>query len=187
MEKKPDQFNDSGANVDGTTENTFDIADWTEFYNADRIQLLAIDPNRIYAYWSVSHRKKWLCAQHFELDWSVMPKVIRIYNTTDLFFDGTNANHFFDIPVGESLSWHIHHLNPDSTYVADFGTYNIFGQFIPIMRSHAAKTPRNAVVHGAPIVSTVSEVRQVSPPEHIRSAFFENFATLSNYQFKGSV
>jgi hypothetical protein len=187
MKKKPVQDIRSESISDITPQNTYDLSEWTEFYNTDRIQLLAIDPNRLYAYWSVSDRKKWLCAQHFELDWFAMAKIIRIYNTTDLFFDGTNANHFFDIPVGESLSWQVHHLNPDSTYVADFGTYNIFGQFIPIMRSHAVKTPRNAVVHGAPIVSTVTEVQQSSPSGHIRSAFFENFATLNNYNSKGSV
>ena len=135
-----------------------------------------------------SNRKKWLSAQHFQLDWSVIPKMIRIYNTTDLFFDGTNANHFFDIPVGESLSWHVQHLNPDSTYVADFGTINIFGQFVPMIRSHAVKTPRNSIVgYGAPIVGTVSEVQKNNSQERIRSAFFENFATSSNYNSKGSV
>jgi hypothetical protein len=156
-------------------------------YNIDRIQLLAIDPTRIFMYWSVSNRKKWLSAQHFQRDWSLLAKIVRVYNTTDLFFDGTNANHHFDIPVGEQNSWHVSHLNPDSTYVADFGTLNIFNQFIPLMRSHAVKTPRNSVVHGAPIVSVVSEVAETETPERIRSAFFENFATFNNYQTKGSV
>jgi hypothetical protein len=164
------------------------LNEWTESYPVDRIQLMAIDPTKIYVYWSVSNRKKWLSAQHFQLDWSVIPKMIRIYNTTDLFFDGTNANHFFDIPVGESLSWHVQHLNPDSTYVADFGTINIFGQFVPMIRSHAVKTPRNSIVgYGAPIVGTVSEVQKNNSQERIRSAFFENFATSSNYNSKGSV
>jgi hypothetical protein len=156
-------------------------------YNTDRIQLMAVDPTRIFAYWNISNRKKWLCAQHFERDWSITPKIIRMYNTTDIFFDGTNANHFFDIPVGEALSWHIYHLNPDSTYVADFGTTNLFNQFIPIMRSHAVKTPRNAVVQGAPIVSPVTNISENVAVSPIRSAFFENFASLNNYNSKGSV
>ena len=167
---------------------TVDQSEWNEIYNADRIQMLVIEPGKIYAYWSLSNRKKWMCAQHFCCDWALMPKILRIYNTTDIFFDGTNANHYFDIPVGEANSWQVQHLNPDSTYVADFGTLNIFGQFIPIMRSHAVKTPRNAIVsYGAPIVSTVDEVRQELKPQVIRSAFFENFATLNNYQAKGTV
>lgn len=180
MKNKPN----NGPNV----TLTFDEQDWTELYNTDRIQLMAVEPTKIYGYWSVSNRKKWLCAQHFQLDWSIIPKMLRIYNTTDIFFNGTNANHFFDIPVGEANSWLVQHLNPDSTYVADFGTINIFGQFIPLMRSHAVKTPRNAIVgYGAPIVSTVSEVQQQTQPERIRSAFFENFSSLNNYQSKGSV
>ncbi|MBP1993574.1 DUF4912 domain-containing protein [Paenibacillus eucommiae] len=145
-------------------------------YHKDMLYMMVRDACMLYAYWELSDRKRWLLSRHFECDYSSMPKALRIYDVTCIYFNGSNANSYFDIPTTpEADNWYIHHLQPGRTYLADWGTYTIEGEFLPLLRSNAVITPRQTVAPwGAPLVEVVSEVKNGKADGRIEPHFFEN-------------
>ncbi|WP_248929963.1 DUF4912 domain-containing protein [Paenibacillus hamazuiensis] len=151
-------------------------------YNRDLLHLMVRDAHTLYAYWEVSDRKRWLCSQHFECDWHVLPKILRVYDVTCIYFNGHNANSSFDIrTTPEANNWYIPNVHANATYMADLGTYTIHGQFVPLMRSNAAATPRDAkAAWGEPVVGAVEEVLEGKANGRIEPHFFENFNAYGN-------
>lgn len=149
-----------------------------ERYHKDLLRLMVRDAHSLYVYWEISNRRRWLVSQHFECDWGIMPKVLRIYDVTGIYFNGNNAHSRTDIEVTpDADNWYVHGVHANATYIADFGTYNLHRQFIPLLRSNAAMTPRDGkAAHGEPIVATVPEVRGGATPQRIPPHEFENFA-----------
>ncbi|MFC5449648.1 DUF4912 domain-containing protein [Paenibacillus aestuarii] len=119
----------------------FDLPDR---YHQDLIHLMTIDAHTLYVYWEISDRRRWLVAQHFQCDYGDMPKVLRVYDVTCTLFDGSNAHAYWDIELSaEVIDWYIRDLGPGRTYIADIGTYTWDREFIPLLRSNCAATPRN--------------------------------------------
>ncbi|MDF2959900.1 MAG: hypothetical protein K0S39_1635 [Paenibacillus sp.] len=152
-------------------------------YEKDMLQLLVRDAHTLYVYWEISNRKRWLCSQHFECDFGLLPKILRIYDVTAIYFNGSNANRYSDIQTTpEATNWYIHQAAANTTYMIDLGTYTIDGQFVPMLRSNAAATPRDqAAPWGEPIQPVVPEVHHGNPVhQRIQPHFFENFNAYSN-------
>lgn len=151
----------------------------------DVLHLMPRDAHTIHVYWNISNRKRWLVAEHFGADWHVMPKVLRVYDVTLVYFNGHNANAYFDISTTpESSSWYVHGVKANVTYVMDYGVYTINHQFIPLIRSNFVTTPRDeSEKWGAPIVSVVPEAYRTG--RRIRSYFLENFSDYSTYKKRG--
>jgi len=106
---------------------------------------MTVDAHTLYVYWEISDRRRWLVAQHFQCDYGDMPKVLRVYDVTCMFFDGSNAHTCWDImPGAEASDWYIRDLGADRTYIADIGTYTWDHEFIPLLRSNCAATPNKA-------------------------------------------
>ena len=156
-----------------------------ERYHVDTLHLMARDAGSLFVYWEISNRRRWLSAQHFECDWHVLPKVLRVYDTTDIYFNGQNANSVQDIETTpEASSWYIHHLKPGNTYTVDYGTYTIYRQYVPLLRSNAVRLPRHAAPgYGEPIVAVAEEAYESG--RYIRPAHFENFMSLAGIIRKG--
>jgi hypothetical protein len=113
-----------------------------ERYYRDTLRIVAVGPREMYAYWEVGDRKRWLCARHWQRDWSELRRLVRIYDVTLLHFDGENANSVRDIhvpPAADDL--YVRELQPGTSYIADYGVLNDRSQFIPLLRSTAVLTP----------------------------------------------
>jgi hypothetical protein len=155
-------------------------------YEKDLLHLMVRDAHTLYVYWEISNRKRWLAAQHFGCDWHVLPKVLRVYDVTSVYFNGSNSNGYFDIETKpESNNWYIHGVKAGATYMVDFGTYSIHRQFIPLLRSNFMATPRDSAPNfGEPIVAAwpVSHLYG----ERVQPHLFENFATLAQIR-KGGI
>lgn len=152
-------------------------------YEKDMLQLMVRDAHTLHVYWEISNRKRWLCSQHFECDWGILPKVLRVYDVTAIYFNGSNANRWFDIETTpEARSWYIQPVQAGTTYLVDYGVYTIEHQFVPLLRSNAALTPRDSEAPwGEPLQPTVPEVRGEQPLQsRIMPHFFENFNAYSN-------
>jgi hypothetical protein len=159
------------------------VTEWRsvpDSYHKDMLHAMVRDANTLFVYWEISNRRKWLVSRHFRCDWSVMPKILRLYDTTELYFNGSNANDSIDIETTpEATNWYIHGVHGNATYIVDFGTRNINGQFIPLLRSNVVMTPRDQkAVFGEPIVAVEPEAR-VMPPQRISPQFLENFSAYS--------
>lgn len=146
-------------------------------YGKDQLQLMPRDAHTLYVYWEVSDRRKWLTAQHFQCDWGQLPKVLRVYDVTSVYFHGSNANSYFDIETTpEAINWYIPGLQANTTYLIDYGVYTWERQFVPLLRSNAVTTSRDTAADwGEPLVA----VSEHLPGEHARHRIpphlFEHF------------
>jgi hypothetical protein len=116
-------------------------------YGDTKITILPRDPICIFAYWSISGEfldklKKQYGEQNFENS----KLVVRVYDTTDINFDGSNANRYFDVFVTpESSSWYINVGEFNRCWCADIGYLTQDGKFIYIARSNKIDMPRYGV------------------------------------------
>lgn len=96
-------------------------------YGADKLVVLARDPNWLYSYWELS-------AQTQEKIKGAK-KNLRVYRALD-------TGKFFDIEIaGGAQSWYIRTDNPGTSWVVDFGIKLPDGNFVALMRSNSATTP----------------------------------------------
>jgi hypothetical protein len=114
-------------------------------YNDNKIVLLARDPYWCYAYWDISPDYMEKKAQEARKSGNY-DLILRVYDVTDVVFDGTNAHKFIDIKVsGDSNNWYINVWAADRSYLVDLGFKTADGRFILIARSNVISTPRDRV------------------------------------------
>lgn len=68
--------------------------------------------------------------------------VLRVYDITDIFFDGTNAHGYIDVEViGFTDHWYFNLPESGRNYIAEAGFREPDGRFIPIVRSNVVFIP----------------------------------------------
>jgi len=112
-------------------------------YGSTSITLLARDPHWVHAYWEIAHADD----QHLRDRIGAAAKdavyALRVYDTTLIEFDGSNANHWFDIDVGRDASnWYINFWSDNITCCAEIGLRTAGGDFHALARSNFVTTPR---------------------------------------------
>jgi hypothetical protein len=152
-------------------------------YHRDLLHLMVVGAHSLYVYWEISDRRRWLISQHFECDYAAMPKVIRLYDVTHLYFNGSNAHAYWDVTtLPEANNWYLHHLGANRTYIVDFGTYTWEHEFIPILRSNCVVAPKDTeAVWGEPLQTVVPEAQTELAYRQIMPSFFENIQAYSPY------
>lgn len=115
-------------------------------YGDNRIVLMVRDPEWLFAYWEINNQTKAEFARRFgSYAWDGSQPLIKVYDTTGVIFDGTNANDTQDVWINDyANSWHINVGKPDRVFVAEIGRV-INGQFVCLARSNTVTTPRNRV------------------------------------------
>jgi hypothetical protein len=105
-------------------------------YDEDSVTLMIVDPGKLFAYWEV--QEDTVASHEGTL-------ILRVYDVTDVEFDGLNANSYSDIAVHERLgSWYLD-VNPEKEFIVDIGFINPAGVFVTVARSNKVSTPRRAV------------------------------------------
>ena len=122
------------------------IPELPENYGDNRIVLMGRDTEWLFAYWEL--RKDVLdnilntlgnLAHSAKM-------VLRVYDVTDVIFNGNNAHNYLDIEVtGGTQSWYIHVGKPNRSFCADIGFLTPNGTFRLIARSNAVMIPRSGV------------------------------------------
>jgi len=112
-------------------------------YDYDRVTGMAVDPDRLFVYWEVTDdaldkaraglggggKNAWLN--------------LRVYDTTDRIFDGTNAHSYFDHRVERSdRHWFFQIGKPSSSAFVDIGLKSSEGFFVKVVRSGRVEFPR---------------------------------------------
>jgi uncharacterized protein len=152
--------------------------------NKDSLELMPVDAHTLFVYWEVSDRKRWMASQHFGCDWGQLTKVIRVYDVSSVFFNGSNANGFFDIETtAEANNWYIKPVSANTSYTVDLGVYTWERQFVPLLRSKAVITPRDyQAAYGEPIISALAEAMDgLNRGRRIMPRFHENFKIYEEY------
>jgi hypothetical protein len=114
-------------------------------YNDTRMILMVRDPYWLYTYWNVNaHTKSQIAAgsRNFE----ELQLVLRVYDVTDLKFDGAHSNYYFDINLNHyTNNWYINVAQPHRSFCVDLGYISENGDFMTIVRSNIVTTPRDNV------------------------------------------
>ncbi|MDD5132524.1 MAG: DUF4912 domain-containing protein [bacterium] len=116
-------------------------------YGDTLIVLLPRDPQWIFAYWEISEKTRNEITQKYGANIFQKAKpAIRVYDVTNVNFNGQNANRSFDIFITpESKNWYIYVGMPKRSYCADLGLLVDDGVFITLARSNVVATPAGSV------------------------------------------
>lgn len=111
-------------------------------YDLDRIVLQVRDPHWLHTYWELKTETIEGLKARLSDKFYRAKKVLRVYDVTNIIFNGSNANRFFDIVVNESAdSWYINTAGPGCSWCVDLGLILADGTFITIIRSNVVQTP----------------------------------------------
>ena len=113
-------------------------------YNVTKIMLMVRDPYWLYTYWSISDETRDQVARI--RPWDHLSLTLRVFDVTNVQFDGTNSNYYFDINVDRQCkNWYVHVGGPNRSFCIDLGFIMDNGAFYTIARSNAVLTPRDNV------------------------------------------
>ncbi|WP_214824365.1 DUF4912 domain-containing protein [Exiguobacterium algae] len=113
-------------------------------YNRDFMHAVVQSPNAVYVCWEVSDLVKETLELQFMRPWEELPKAFRILDVTllDYMSGHSNRSYTFDLPEMTN-SWFVRPLDPNTTYVFEFGIRTMEGEFLPIVASSPLDTPRD--------------------------------------------
>lgn len=113
-------------------------------YGDNKIVLLARDPWWIFAYWEIrKDKEEEVIGRIRSLGDSPQKSILRVYDITDINFNGKNAHSSFDIELnGIATNWYINVNLPERTWIVDIGIVTNKGDFHTLARSNIIKTPR---------------------------------------------
>lgn len=112
-------------------------------YNSTNLTLIVRDPHWIYAYWEIAPKAIEELRQQIGDQVNHAAYVLRLYEISFIDFNGTNANHYFDMDVGPfTNSWYINLWTDNGAYCAELGLRTPDGKFYKIVRSNYIHTPR---------------------------------------------
>lgn len=119
-------------------------------YDKNRVTAMAVDPKRLFVYWEI--REDAVASARSRLGGSETWLNLRVYDTTDRLFDGTNANSYFDHRLERhDRQWFFFLDKPSSTAVVELGVKDNEGHFVVVCRSGRVDFPRDRPVDdGAP-------------------------------------
>ena len=111
-------------------------------YGEDKLVLQVRDPYWAHAYWELRpETQNNLKMQLGEEKFNKSDRVLRIYDVTDIDFDGTNAWRTFDLFVGGADSWYINLGSVNRSYHAQMGYLTSSGEFYSLICSNVIHTP----------------------------------------------
>ncbi|MCT4795604.1 DUF4912 domain-containing protein, partial [Exiguobacterium alkaliphilum] len=112
-------------------------------YDVDLMHAVVQSPNSVYVYWEVSDTVKETLAMQFMRPWEDLPKAFRILDVTLLDYTSGHANRSYTFELPEMTnSWFVRPLDPNTTYVFEFGIRTMEGEFLPLVASTPLDTPR---------------------------------------------
>ncbi len=117
-----------------------------ESYGDTKVVLLPRDPVWIYVYWEISQNSINNLAKQFGDNFNSSSLTVRVYDVTDIMFDGSNANRFFDVSVNRNASsWYINVGEFNRSWCVDIGYTLKNGEFVTVSRSNVMAMPRHGV------------------------------------------
>jgi hypothetical protein len=113
-------------------------------YGEDRVTAIVRDPDSAYLYWEITDQGIARARERLGPAGGGAWCNLRVYDTTEREFDGTNANDYFDIRIDRNdREYFLMIRRPNSTIHVEVGVKSLEGYFQPIARSGRAEFPRN--------------------------------------------
>lgn len=105
-------------------------------YGENYITAITIDPYQIFVFWEVREDSLKIFKGNLG---------IRVYDVTDIDFETTEANSYFDIQVSERIGSTYINVSPSKDFIADIGVF-YEGIFLTFARSKRVSTPRFGIL-----------------------------------------
>jgi hypothetical protein len=129
-----------------TSQEHLESAPPPDDYRDNRIFLLVRDPFWTHTAWDLNPRMPRETADRHGLNLDEFNIALRIYDVTDVSFNGKNAHKHFDIDVNMIKgSWYINVPEDDRNYCVEVGLKNRGGAFYMMARSNVVGVPRHGV------------------------------------------
>lgn len=117
-------------------------ADLPYQYDRDRIVLQVRDSRWIHAYWEVRGSTFERLKNELRDEFYRSRRCLRVYDVSQINFDGRNAHRFFDIHINEfANNWYIDTAGPGRSWCVDLGLLLPDGKFLTIVRSNTVHMP----------------------------------------------
>jgi len=111
-------------------------------YKENRMVLLTRDPWWIHTYWELSPFFLEKIKNDLREEFFNAKRVLRVYDVTNIVFDGTNAHRYFDVEINDyANNWYIDTAGPGRSWCVDLGLKLASGKFITLLRSNVVSTP----------------------------------------------
>ncbi|MDD4526486.1 MAG: DUF4912 domain-containing protein [Candidatus Margulisbacteria bacterium] len=114
-------------------------------YGDDKVIAMVVDPTHIHIYWETTQKTQQRLLQEAGLAGSGFDLLLKLYDVTDIDFNGANAWSEQELNVGYSRNWYFS-VTANRSYCAEIGMkIHASGKFIRIARSNIIETPRDSV------------------------------------------
>jgi hypothetical protein len=144
-----------------------------------KMQAKLIPPRKAIFFWDSSDLPKQLFKFYFNISFDDLVQVIRIYDVTQIQFNGRNAHHFYDIPAPYQQGyWIVKGLFSNRSYLAEIGVKLTSGDFFPLLRSNLIRIPKlETVLHN----ESFQDLSQLYREEEQQPKWREFVSTYSYY------
>lgn len=136
-------------------------------------------PRKIIVFWEASKLPKKIIELFFHRKFEELVTVVRIYDVTNLIFNGKNAHYFHDIPVPyHSEQWFVKGLAENRCYIVELGVYFSEIEFFPLYRSNYLQMPSPEFPNGDGYIQNLLPFQRYEdqPPQ-----WMEQVSTYSYY------
>jgi hypothetical protein len=112
-------------------------------YGMDRVTAMPVDPDKLFVYWELTDDAINKARPQLGAGGASAWVNLRVYDTTGLIFDGTNAHSYFDHKVERhERQWFFPIGKPSSQAVVEIGLRSNEGFFVKLARSGRVDFPR---------------------------------------------
>jgi hypothetical protein len=108
-----------------------------------KMEAKLIPPRKAIFFWDSSDLPKQLFQYYFNIRFDNLVQVIRIYDVTQIQFNGRNAHHYYDISIPYQQGyWIVKGLFSNRCYLAEIGVRLSNRDFFPLLRSNSIRVPK---------------------------------------------
>lgn len=144
------------------------------------LQVKLVTPQKVIVYWEASKLPERVLTLFYNKPVEELVHIVRIYDVTDIIFNGNNAHHFYDIAVPYHKGyWFIKGLTASRTYVAELGVKNNKKDFFPFLRSNSVQTPKMGGNMGSEIYNNLIHAQQI---DDFSPKWIDHVSTYSYYE-----
>lgn len=138
-----------------------------------------VTPRKLILFWDVSELPKKIIERFFNRKFEELVTVFKIFDVTNILFNGKNAHHYNEITVPyQSGHWFVKGLAENRCYVAELGVYVYNNEFFPLYRSDSIQTPSLDIQSGG---TYHQELLQFQRIEEESPKWMEHVSTYSYY------
>lgn len=113
-------------------------------YGDNKIVIMVRDPWWLFGYWEIAYQKEEEIRNKIHSrGLSPVRSILRVYDVTDIEFNGANAHSSFDIELtGLANNWYINVGKPNRSWIVEIGVLASNNEFFVLARSNCVRTPR---------------------------------------------